>query len=87
MAHPHFMGWVRTMTTEGIGISVPRKEGRGKLTGKAQYVADQPWPGRIYGVTVRSKVAHGRILAIRFGAGIPWDEFTIVTAKDIAALG
>jgi len=34
-------------------------------------------------VTVRSSVAHGRILGIRFGEGIPWNEFTIVTAADI----
>ncbi|MDR3672980.1 MAG: xanthine dehydrogenase family protein molybdopterin-binding subunit [Holophaga sp.] len=75
------------MKNEGIGISVPRREGREKLTGKALYVADQVWPERIYGVTVRSKVAHGRILGIRFGEGIPWPEFTIVTAKDIEAMG
>jgi CO/xanthine dehydrogenase Mo-binding subunit len=75
------------MKNEGIGSSVARREGPEKLTGKAQYVADQVLPGRIYGVTVRSKVAHGRILAIRYGEGIPWEEFTIVTAKDIAAMG
>jgi len=75
------------MKNEGIGISVPRREGREKLTGAALYVADQIWPGRIYGATVRSRVAHGRILGIRFAEGIPWSEFTIVTAKDIEAMG
>jgi CO/xanthine dehydrogenase Mo-binding subunit len=87
MAHSYFMGRDWNMKNEGIGSSVARKEGRAKLTGTAQYVADQVWPGRIYGVTVRSKVAHGRILAIRFGEGIPWHEFTIVTAQDIQAMG
>ena len=87
MAHSRFVGLDRSMKNEGIGSSVARREGPEKLTGKAQYVADQVLPGRIYGVTVRSKVAHGRILAIRYGEGIPWEEFTIVTAKDIAAMG
>ena len=42
-------------------------------------------PGRAcsMGATVRSAVARGRIRAIHFGNGIPWDEFTIVGAKDI----
>jgi len=34
-------------------------------------------------VTVRSSVARGRIRGIRYGDGIPWNEFTIVTAADI----
>ena len=61
MAHTYFVGWVRSMKNEGIGSSVPRREGREKLTGAALYVADQVWPGRIYGATVRSRVARGRI--------------------------
>jgi len=37
----------------------------------------------IYGATVRSPAPRGRIKAIHFGDGIPWDEFTIVRASDI----
>src|SRR5215472_74795 len=37
----------------------------------------------IYGATVRSPIARGRIRAIDFDPGIPWQEFTVVTAKDI----
>src|SRR6202008_1005355 len=37
----------------------------------------------IYGTTVRSSVPRGRITRISFAGDIPWDEFTIVTAKDI----
>ena len=37
----------------------------------------------IYGATVRSSVPRGRIKNISFEGDIPWDEFTIVTAKDI----
>jgi CO/xanthine dehydrogenase Mo-binding subunit len=66
-----------------IGQSVQRKEGREKVTGAAQYVDDLTFPDKLYGITVRSPVARGRIRAIHFGDDIPWDEFTIVRAKDI----
>src|SRR5579864_5048976 len=71
------------MENRQIGKSVPRKEGREKVTGAARYVDDLTFPGMIHGVTVRSPIARGKILGIRFGEGIPWNEFTIVTAKDI----
>src|SRR5207302_9843775 len=35
------------------------------------------------GVTVCSSIPRGRIKNISFERAIPWDEFTIVTAKDI----
>ncbi len=66
-----------------IGKAVPRKEGREKVTGRARYVDDLSFPGMIHGVTVRSPAARGTIKNISFGDGIPWKEFTIVTAKDI----
>src|SRR5213083_2942804 len=89
-----------------VGKSIPRKEGRQKVTGAALYVDDLKFDGMLHGVTVRSSVPHGRIKNISFNqppasstplgmpspgprpAGgtdraIPWDEFTIVTAKDI----
>ena len=75
-----------------VGKSIPRKEGRKKVTGQALYVDDLRFEGMLHGVTVRSSVARGRIKSITFegqrpaAAGpsdIPWDEFTIVTAKDI----
>ncbi len=37
----------------------------------------------LYGVTVRNPAARGRIRAITFEDGLPWDEVTIVTADDI----
>ena len=72
-----------TMGNRQIGKSVPRKEGREKVTGSARYVDDLTFPEMIHGLTVRSSIARGKILAIRFDEGIPWNEFTIVTAKDI----
>ncbi|MBZ5661340.1 MAG: xanthine dehydrogenase family protein molybdopterin-binding subunit [Acidobacteriia bacterium] len=71
------------MEEKYFGHSVERKEGRGKVTGRAQYVDDLAFPDMIHGVTVRSSIARGRILGIRYGEGIPWNEFAIVTAKDI----
>jgi CO/xanthine dehydrogenase Mo-binding subunit len=71
------------MATRVIGKSVPRKEGREKVTGRAKYVDDLKFPGMIFGATVRSPAARGRILGIHFEPGIPWEEFTVVTAKDI----
>lgn len=66
-----------------IGRSVPRKEGREKVTGRARYVDDLIFPGMLHGATVRSPAPRGRIRAIQFDKHIPWDEFTVVTAKDI----
>ena len=62
---------------------MPRKEGLSKVTGTARYIDDIEFPEMLHGVTVRSTIPRGRIKEIRFDSGIPWDEFTIVTAKDI----
>src|SRR6266446_4925879 len=79
-----------------VGKPIPRKEGRKKVTGQALYVDDLIFHDMLHGVTVRSSVPRGRIKSISFDqppatAGgsdlnIPWDEFTIVTAKDIRDL-
>src|ERR1700683_3718225 len=37
----------------------------------------------LYGVTVRNPARRGKIRGISFEPGVPWDEFTIVTAQDI----
>ncbi|HXI74488.1 MAG TPA: hypothetical protein VNG94_02805, partial [Pyrinomonadaceae bacterium] len=76
-----------------VGKSIPRKEGRKKVTGQALYVDDLKFDNMLHGVTVRSSIARGRIKNITFegqrpatagrSEDIPWDEFTIDTAKDI----
>jgi CO/xanthine dehydrogenase Mo-binding subunit len=71
------------LQTRIVGVSVPRKEGPAKLTGQARYIDDLSLPGMIFGATVRSSIARGAIEEIKFGAGIAWHEFTIVTAKHI----
>ena len=62
---------------------MPRKEGREKVTGRALYVDDLRPPGMLCGATVRSTIPRGRVIKISFGEGVPWEEFTIVTASDI----
>ena len=64
-------------------MPVPRKEGRDKVTGRAQYIDDITMPGMLYGATVRSSIPRGKIKSITFGPGIPWNEFVVVSAKDI----
>jgi CO/xanthine dehydrogenase Mo-binding subunit len=66
-----------------VGMPVPRKEGRDKVTGRAKYIDDMTLPGMLYGATVRSTIPRGKIKNITFGTGIPWNEFVIVSAKDI----
>src|SRR4051812_22048210 len=66
-----------------VGAPVLRKEVRSKVTGSAIYVDDLCFPGMLHGATIRSTIPRGRIREIRFEPGVPWDEFTIVTANDI----
>ena len=66
-----------------VGKPVFRKEGVAKVCGAARYIDDFSMPEMIFGATVRSAIPRGRIVNIEFGPGIPWDEFTVVTAKDI----
>src|ERR1700674_2410790 len=72
------------MTEEHIiGKSVPRKEGRDKVTGAARYIDDMTMPGMIYGATVRSQIPRGVIKHISFDPQFEWSEFVVVKAQDI----
>jgi CO/xanthine dehydrogenase Mo-binding subunit len=66
-----------------IGSSISRREGRAKVTGRAQYVDDLVLPGMLFGATVRSAAPRGLIKRIEFGPDIPWSDFVVVTARDI----
>ena len=66
-----------------VGVSAPRKEAHDKVTGAAVYVDDLYPLGVLHGATIRSSIPRGRILQVDFRHGVPWDEFVIVTAKDI----
>ena len=72
------------MPSDGIvGASVPRLEGRDKVTGQARYVDDLIVPNMLFGATVRSRIPRGKIKKITFGPDIDWNEFVVVSAKDI----
>ena len=60
-----------------------RREGMAKLTGRERYVDDLSIGDHLWGATVRSPSARGRIRSIEFGPGVDWSKFTIVTAEDI----
>jgi CO/xanthine dehydrogenase Mo-binding subunit len=66
-----------------VGQSVPRKEGREKLTGAAKYVDDIAYPGMLYGKTVRSPVAHALIKKIEFDPAFDWGRVVIADYRDI----
>jgi CO/xanthine dehydrogenase Mo-binding subunit len=77
------MDWNSLQERHIVGASMPRKEGRDKVTGAARYVDDMVLPAMLHGATVRSSIARGKIKKISFGETVDWNEFVIVTAKDI----
>jgi CO/xanthine dehydrogenase Mo-binding subunit len=66
-----------------IGSNQTRTDGAAKVTGTALYIDDVPFAGLLHGKTVRTTVARGRLRGVRYLPGVPWDEFTIVTAADV----
>ncbi len=74
----------KTMEAGQVGRSVPRLEGHAKVTGHAEYVHNIRLPGMLYGKTVRSAIAHGRIKSIDVSAARAVDGvYRVVTADDI----
>ncbi|MCO4760845.1 MAG: xanthine dehydrogenase family protein [Myxococcales bacterium] len=69
-----------------VGKSIPRPDAKVKVTGALHYVDDLPFEG-LYGATVRTKTARGRMTGLRFkdgvDVGVDWREFAVVTANDI----
>ena len=47
-----------------VNHSIPRRDGRVKVTGKAQYVADLRLIGMAYAKVLRSPLAHAKIISI-----------------------
>ncbi|MBL8746377.1 MAG: molybdopterin-dependent oxidoreductase, partial [Phycisphaerae bacterium] len=60
-----------------------RVEGLSKLTGRERYVDDLRVDGCLWGMTVRSPCARGRIREVRFGRSIDWSAFVVVDHRDI----
>lgn len=75
----------RSMTA--MGASIPRVEGRAKVTGRAEYVHNLRLPAMLYGRIFRSTVAHARIRGVDVAAAraLP-GVFAVYTADDIRKL-
>ncbi|HEX7938456.1 MAG TPA: xanthine dehydrogenase family protein, partial [Gemmatimonadaceae bacterium] len=64
-----------------VGSNVKRKDGIGKATGRTKYADDMVFPGMLFGRTIRSTIAAGRVRSIKHeydAAG-----FTVVDHRDI----
>jgi CO/xanthine dehydrogenase Mo-binding subunit len=67
-----------------IGRSVPRLEGREKVTGRAEYTHLMRLPGMLHGKIFRSTVAHGRIKSIDTSAAKTMrGVYRVITAEDV----
>jgi CO/xanthine dehydrogenase Mo-binding subunit len=66
-----------------VGQSLLRKEGHEKLTGAARYVDDIPIEGLLYGKTIRSTVARGRIRRIDLDRSFDWSGIVVADYRDI----
>src|SRR6266404_2720088 len=66
-----------------VGHNVARAEGVEKVTGAARYIDDLRFDGMLYGATVRSTIAAGRIVAVERDPGFDWGGFTFVDHRDI----
>jgi CO/xanthine dehydrogenase Mo-binding subunit len=67
-----------------VGRSIPRLEGRAKVTGRTEYVHNLRLPGMLHGKIFRSTAAHGRIRRIDASAAqaVP-GVHRVVTGQDI----
>ncbi|NCC51986.1 MAG: aldehyde oxidase [Spartobacteria bacterium] len=66
-----------------VGTSVPRRDGREKVTGRTAYIDDMSFPGAWHGVVVRSPVAHGRLKGRHLDPAFDWSQVVVVTPEDI----
>jgi CO/xanthine dehydrogenase Mo-binding subunit len=64
-----------------VGENVPRKDGIGKATGQARYADDLVFPGMLFGRTVRSTIARGRIRSVEVEGDI--SGLTIADYRDV----
>lgn len=80
----HLQMTMNSMHNEQFGRSIPRLEGRAKVTGIAEYVHDLQMAGMLHGKIFRSTIAHGRIRKIDVSAARALEGVhSVVTAEDI----
>src|SRR6202521_1932419 len=67
-----------------VGRSVPRLEGREKVTGRAEYTHPMRLPGMLHAKIFRSTVAHGRIISVDASAAQKMPGVhRVVTSEDV----
>ncbi len=66
-----------------VGTNVLRREGVDKLTGAARYIDDISLDGMLFGKTIRSRVARGRIKSIAFDPTFDWSRIVIADWRDL----
>ncbi|HSK29596.1 MAG TPA: xanthine dehydrogenase family protein molybdopterin-binding subunit [Candidatus Limnocylindria bacterium] len=70
-----------------VNHSIPRRDGRVKVTGKAQYVADLKLIGMAYAKVLRSPYAHAKIVAIDKSRAEAYPGvYCVVTGYDLDGL-
>jgi CO/xanthine dehydrogenase Mo-binding subunit len=70
-----------------VNHSVPRRDGRVKVTGRAQYVADLRLIGMAYAKVLRSPYAHARIISIEKSRAEAYPGvYCVVTGNDLEGL-
>ncbi|MGH7886938.1 MAG: xanthine dehydrogenase family protein molybdopterin-binding subunit, partial [Candidatus Binatia bacterium] len=70
-----------------VNHSIPRRDGRVKVTGKAQYVADLRLIGMAYAKVLRSPLAHAKIISIdKTKAEAHPGVYCVVTGYDLDGL-
>ena len=76
-----------TQDLRSVGQSVPRLEGRAKVTGSVEYIHHLRLPGMLYGKIHRSVVAHGRIVRIDPSAALALEGVhAVITIQDVLRL-
>src|SRR5213079_2237653 len=55
-----------------------------KLTGAARYIDDIALDGMLFGKTIRSTIARGRIKSIKFHPSYDWSTVVVADHRDIA---
>jgi CO/xanthine dehydrogenase Mo-binding subunit len=75
---------METMPGHQVGRSLPRIEGREKVTGRAEYTHTMRLPGMLHAKIFRSTVAHGRIRSIDVCAAKKMPGvYRVVTSEDV----
>ncbi len=72
-----------------VGRSLPRRDGRDKVTGAAKYIDDLAFPGMLHGRTIRSTIPCGRIRSINLlsdPAGFTVVDYRSIPGRNVVAL-